>query len=84
MEGKGQKKNILEVSGTQYKDSKSIANRIGHTLTELCLPFSKEELTRAIQATKNSAPGQDKIHSEIMKHLPPEGLDSLLVLYIET
>ena len=44
-------------------------------------PFTKEELTRAIHATENSAPGPDKIHSEMLKHLPPEGLDSLLVMY---
>ena len=44
-------------------------------------PFSNEELSRAIQATKNSAPGPDKIHSEMLKHLPPEGLESLLALY---
>ena len=41
----------------------------------------KNELTRAIHATKNSAPGPDKIHNEMLKHLPPEGLDSLLVMY---
>ena len=45
-------------------------------------PFSEEELSRTIQATKNSAPCPDKIHSEMLKHLPPERLDSLLVLYI--
>ena len=44
-------------------------------------PYSKEELTRAIQPTKNFAPGPDKIHNEILKHLPPERLHSLLVLY---
>ena len=44
-------------------------------------PFSKKELTRAIQATKNSAPGSEKIHNEKLKHLPPKGLDSLLTLY---
>ena len=44
-------------------------------------PFSKEELTRAIQATKNSAPGPDKIYNEMLKHLLPEGLDSPLDLY---
>ena len=35
-------------------------------------PFSKEELSRANQATKNSAPGPDKIHNDLLKHLPPE------------
>ena len=44
-------------------------------------PFTKEELTRAIQATKNSAPGPCKINNEMLKHLPPVGLDSLLVMY---
>ena len=44
-------------------------------------PFSKKELSRAIQATKNSAPGREKIQNEMLKLLPPEGLDSLLVLY---
>ena len=34
-----------------------------------------------IQATKNSAPGPDKIHNEMLKDLPPEELDSLLDLY---
>ena len=42
--------------------------------------FSKEELTRTIQVTKNSAPGPYKIYNEILKHLPPEGLNSLLTL----
>ena len=40
-------------------------------------PFSKQELIQAIQATKNSAPGQDKIQNEVWKPLPPERLDSL-------
>ena len=44
-------------------------------------PFSKEELSQAIQATKKYAPGPDKIQNEMLKHLPAEGLDSLLVLY---
>ena len=44
-------------------------------------PSSKEELIRVTQATKNSAPGPDKIHSEMLKHLPPDGLDSRLALY---
>ena len=44
-------------------------------------PFSKVDLTRAIQATKNSAPGPDKIQNEMLKHLPTEGLDFLLALY---
>ena len=44
--------------------------------------FSKEELTRTIQATKkNSTPGPDKIHNEMLKHHPPERLDSLFALY---
>ena len=34
-----------------------------------------------MKATKISAPGPDKIHNEILKHLAQEGLDSLLVLY---
>ena len=41
----------------------------------------KEELTWAIQVTKWSAPGPDKIHNEMLKRLPPEGLDSFLALY---
>ena len=36
-------------------------------------PYSKEQLARAIQGTKNSAPGPDKIHNEMYKHLPSEG-----------
>ena len=113
MKSKDRKKvNILEVNGAQFKDSISIANKIGditrrtisstklrlhflefkqkeehktihvnHTNKENCYkPFSKQELTRATQATKNSAPGPDKIHHEMLKHLPPEGLDSLLLL----
>ena len=43
--------------------------------------FLKNELTRAFQATKNSPPTADKIHNEMLKHLPPERLDFLLVLY---
>ena len=42
--------------------------------------FSKEELARAIQVTKNSAPGLDKIHNEMLKHIPPKRLDSFLAL----
>ena len=38
-------------------------------------------MSRAIQATKNSVPGPDKIYNEILKHLLPEGLDLLLVFY---
>ena len=38
-------------------------------------------MTRAIRATKNSAPGPDKIPNETLKHLPPKGLDSLFVLH---
>ena len=38
-------------------------------------------MTRAIHATKNFAPGPDKIHKEMLKYLPPEGLDSLLFMY---
>ena len=34
-----------------------------------------------IQATKNSALGPEKIQNEMVKHLPPVGLVSLLVLY---
>ena len=30
-------------------------------------PFTKEELTRAIHATKNFAPCPDKIHNEMLK-----------------
>ena len=104
---------ILEVNGAQYKDSKSVASKIGETLAELCLPqiydsiflkleqreeqktihvihtnredynkpSTKEELTRVIQATKNSAPGPGMIHNEMLKRFPPEGRDSLLVMY---
>ena len=43
--------------------------------------FSKKELIRAIQTTENSAPGQDKIHNEMLKQLPPEEIDPLLALY---
>ena len=42
---------------------------------------SKEELTRAFQVTKNFAPGPDKIHIELFKHLPREGFDSILAIY---
>ena len=42
-------------------------------------PFPKEELSRAIQATKSSALGPDKSHNEMLKHLPSERLDSLFV-----
>ena len=39
LKGKVLKKaNILEVSGAQYKDNKSIANKIGDALAELSLP----------------------------------------------
>ena len=39
LKGEDPKKvNILEVNGTQYKDSKSITNKIGDTLAELSLP----------------------------------------------
>ena len=55
---------------------------VNHTNKEDYIkPLSKEELTRAIQATKNYAPGPDKIHNEMLKHLSPEGSDSLRVLY---
>ena len=47
-------------------------------------PFSKEELCWSNQATKNSALGLEKVHNEKLKHLTPEGLDSLLVLYNKT
>ena len=43
--------------------------------------FPKEELTRVIQSIKNSAPGPDKIHDEMLEHIPPEWLDTILVLY---
>ena len=92
LKGKDPKKiTTLEVNGAQYKDSKSIANKLGDTLAELSLPqyydstflelkqtqeqktihvnhsnrenyneaFTKEELTRAVHATKISAPGPD-------------------------
>ena len=39
------------------------------------------QLTRAIQGTKNSAPGPDKIHIQMLKHLPPEGLDPHVALW---
>ena len=39
LKGKDPKKvTILEVNGAQYKDSKSIANKLGDTLIELSLP----------------------------------------------
>ena len=41
-------------------------------------------MTRATQTTKNSAAGPDKIHNGMLKHLPPEGLDSLLALCNKT
>ena len=44
-------------------------------------PFSKEELTQAIQSTKTSPTGPDKIHNEMLKHFWPERLDSLLALF---
>ena len=44
-------------------------------------PFTKEELTRAIHVTENSALGPENIHNEILKHLPPERLDSILIMY---
>ena len=99
LKGKDPKKiTNLEVNGAQYKDSKSIANKLGDTLAELFLPqkydstflevnqrddgqktilviytnredynkpFTKEELIRAIQATKNSALGPVKILNEM-------------------
>ena len=40
-----------------------------------------EELTSAIQATNNSGPYLDNIHNAMLKHLLPEGLDTLLNLY---
>ena len=63
----------------QEEEQKTI--HVNHTNKEnYNKPFSKEQLTRAIQATKKSAPGPDKIHDNMMKHLPPERLDSLLAL----
>ena len=56
----------------QREEHKTI--HVNHTNKEnFNCPFSKEELSRAIQATDNSAPGPDKIPSEMLKHLPPEG-----------
>ena len=64
---------------TQKEEQKTI--HVNHTNKEnYKKPFSKEELSRAIQNTKNSAPDPDKIHNEMLKHLPLEGLDSLLAL----
>ena len=58
---------------------------MNHTNKENCFKlFSEEKLTQAIQVTKNSALGPDDIHKEKLKHLPPEGLDSLLALYNKT
>jgi hypothetical protein len=34
------------------------------------LPITINELTKCINKTKNTAPGPDKIHNEIMRHLP--------------
>ena len=46
--------------------------------------FSKDKSTRPIEATENFTHALDEIHNEMLKHpLPPEGLDSLLALYIK-
>ena len=44
-----------------------------NTNKEICnKSFPKEELTQVIQSTKNRAPGPDKIHDEMLKHIPLE------------
>ena len=45
--------------------------------------LSMDELTSTIQATKNSAPGPDGIPNAMVKHPPPEGMDTVLNLYNE-
>ncbi|MCG8430697.1 MAG: endonuclease/exonuclease/phosphatase family protein [Candidatus Omnitrophica bacterium] len=43
-------------------------------------PFSLEELTSAIQASGDTAPGLDGIHNKLLKHLPSISLTCLLSL----
>ena len=40
-----------------------------------------DDLTSAIRATSNSAPGQNDVHYAMLKFLPPEGMDGLLNVY---
>ena len=44
-------------------------------------PFSVEELKTCISETSLTAPGPDKIHNEILKHLPEDTLEILLNIF---
>ena len=49
-----------------------------NTMEYYNLPITINELTKCINETKNTAPGPDKIHNEIIKHLSTLTLNTLL------
>ena len=48
---------------------------------EYNLPFSLLELTSALSSSKNTSPGNDQIHYQMLKHLPDTAKEFLLKLY---
>ena len=52
-----------------------------NTMEYYNLPITINELTKCINETKNTAPGPDKIHNEIIKHLPTLTLNTLLRIF---
>ena len=69
---------ILNLKRREENETSHVNNRKKETYNIL---FSIDELASAIQATHDSAPGPDHIHNVMFKHLPPEGMDTLLNLY---
>jgi ribonuclease HI len=45
------------------------------------MPFSRWELEQAIRASKNTAPGHDRVHNSFLKNLSSQSLDHLLDLF---
>jgi len=56
-------------------------NFCSHNTEYYNLPFSKLELISALAATRDSSPGPDNIHYQMIKHLPECSLDLLLIVF---
>jgi hypothetical protein len=44
-------------------------------------PFSMDELLSALKRTRDTSPGPDAIHNQMLRHLPPSALSFLLSMY---
>ena len=63
------------------KTTKNIKKRLSSNNEEYNNPFNLDELKDAINKSHDTATGPDEIHYQMLKHLPPKSLKTLLAIF---